>query len=288
MSGSRVTEPADTPPPANSLDPKFATSRRFRIAASVLIIGHVWAIVGRPIEFATQGPFGTSPSAMLFRNPVRAYSQFVYLDHGYAFFAPDPGPSHLIAATVKAKDGQTTELRYPDLGDQWPRLMYHRHFMLAEFLNNIYHPPGEPSQNIADNPIAVREWRMARRRYESVRDSITDCLRKQHPECDIAIGRLEHRQPGLPEFFQENVPLDDTRLATMLLDEIEPMDLPIVPQVSLPSGDLPGINMPSRNVPRSSSIEEIRPIREEAATENPTPAASATTPTAAVQTTETK
>lgn len=272
MSGSRVTEPAPT---ETSLDPKFATSRPFRIVASVLIIGHVWAIVGRPIEFATQGPFGTSPSATLFRNPVRAYSQFAYLDHGYAFFAPDPGPSHLIAATVKAKDGQTTELRYPDLGDQWPRLMYHRHFMLAEFLNNVYHPPGEPPQNIADNPIAAREWRMARRRYESVRDSIADCLRKQHPECDIAIERLQHRQPGLPEFFEENMPLDDARLVIMLLDEIEPMELPdspVAPQVDVPPVDVspvvvPPVVVPRRSVPRSSSIEEIRPIREEAITE---------------------
>jgi hypothetical protein len=269
VSGSRVTAPADPAHAQTPLDPKLATSRRFRIVASVLIIGHVWAVVGRPIEFATQGPFGTSPSATLFRNPVRAYSEFVYLDHGYAFFAPDPGPSHLIAATVKAKDGQTTELRYPDLRDQRPRLMYHRHFMLAEFLNNIYHPPGEPPQMIADNPIDARQWRMARRRYEAVRDSITDCLRKQHPECDIAIGRLEHRQPGLPEFFQENVPLDDARLVTVLLDEIEPMELPIVPPV----------NVPSSNVPRSSSIEEIRPIREEAVIENPAPASATTTET---------
>jgi hypothetical protein len=270
--GLRVTEPADSAAAQTPLDPKLATSRRFRIVASVLIIGHVWAIVGRPIEFATQGPFGTSPSATLFRNPVRAYSEFTYLDHGYAFFAPDPGPSHLIAATVKAKDGKTTELRYPDLRDQRPRLMYHRHFMLSEFLNNIYHPPGEPPQTIANNPIAARQWRMARRRYESVRDSITDCLRKQHPECDIVIERLEHRQPGLPEFFQENVPLDDARLVTVLLDEIEPAELPIVPPVKLPSG-----NLPRSSVPRSSSIEEIRPIREEAAPENSAPTSATTT-----------
>ncbi|HBJ37097.1 MAG TPA: hypothetical protein DDZ51_20565 [Planctomycetaceae bacterium] len=282
MSGSRVAAPADI-----LISPPRQASIGFRIVASVLIIGHLWAVVGRPIEFATQGPFGTSPSATLFRDPVRAYSQFTYLDHGYAFFAPDPGPSHLVAATVTAKDGKVTELMYPDLGDQWPRLMYHRHFMLSEFLNNIYHPPGEPPPDIANNPAAVRDWRMARRRYESVRDSILECLRKQHPDCEITIRRLQHRQPGLPEFFEDRIALDDVRLVTTLLDEIEMPELPqasealptnaVVPMLSpnVPQVAVPRSTVPRSAVPRSTSVEEIRPIRDEAAPEDRVPVADA-------------
>lgn len=275
MNTHRVSAPAEAPP-----SPPVASSRRFRIVASVLIIGHLWAVVGRPIEFATQGPFGTSPSATLFRSPVRAYSQFVYLDHGYAFFAPDPGPSHLIAATVTPMGGDVSELLYPDLGDQWPRLMYHRHFMLAEFLNNIYHPPGEPPLEIVGDPAAARDWRMARRRYESVRDSIVECLRKQHPDCEIAIRRLEHRQPGLPEFFEENIALDDARLITTLLDEIEPPEFPEPQGPLLPNGTTPQIAIPRSTIPRSSSIEEIRPIRTADDSESPTPVAIPVSPVA--------
>jgi hypothetical protein len=277
VSGSSVTGLAET-----SHQASVKTSRRFRIFASVLIIGHLWAVVGRPIEFATQGPFGTSPSATMLRSPVRAYSQFAYLDHGYAFFAPDPGPSHLIAATVTAPDGNTRELRYPDHGDQWPRLLYHRHFMLSEFLNNIYHPPGEPPVEIANNPNAARQWRMARRRYESVRDSIIDCVKKRYPDCVVSIERLEHRQPGLPEFFEQNVALDDDRLVVILADELEslgpevgqdgpvvnppappigllPMQLPISQQPFAPPGRAASI------APPASSIEQVRPLRVEAA-----------------------
>ncbi len=285
VSGSRVAATADESP-----SPTAATSLPFRIVASVLIIGHLWAVVGRPIEFATQGPFGTSPSATLFRDPVRAYSQFAYLDHGYAFFAPDPGPSHLIAATVTAKDGKVIELLYPDLGDQWPRLMYHRHFMLSEFLNNIYHPPGEPPLEIVNNPVAARDWRIARRRYEAVRDSILECLKKQHPDCEIAIRRLQHRQPGLPEFFEEKIAIDDARLVTILLDEIEPPELPQSQGLTPTSGAatpiglmpnqspvVPQVAVPRTTVPRSSSIEVIRPIREEAVSEDRVPAAAGAT-----------
>ena len=285
MSGLRAAAITDDSP-----SPVAGTSLWFRIIASILIIGHLWAVIGRPIEFATQGPFGTSPSAILFRNPVRAYSEFAYLDHGYAFFAPDPGPSHLIAATVTDPNGVMTELLYPDLGDQWPRLMYHRHFMLSEFLNNIYHPPGEPPLDIVNNPTAARDWRMARRRYEAVRDSIVACLQKQHPDCVIAIRRLQHRQPGLPEFFEEKIAIDDARLVTTLLDEIEPAEMsqtqemmprdggtPPLGTMPLPSTVMPPVEIPRSPIPRSSSIEEIRPIRENAGPEPELPAAASAT-----------
>ncbi len=175
-------------------------------------------MISRPIEFATLGPFGASPSASLFRVPVRGYSQFAYLDHGYAFFAPDPGPSHLIEATITRADGEQVERRYPDLADQRPRLLYHRHFMLAEFLNDVYHPPGDPPPGVIEDPEALRAWHQSRRRYVAVHDSIINRLQARHPASQIAIRRLEHRPPGLPEFMEGKVPLDDARLYRVLFD----------------------------------------------------------------------
>ncbi len=107
--------------------------RSIRIAISLLLLWHLAAVIGRPWEFATQGPFGNSPSASTFYQVVGGYSQFLYLDHGYAFFAPDPGPSHYFVADVQATNNPKTQLKFPDLSQQWPRLLYHRHFMLAEF-----------------------------------------------------------------------------------------------------------------------------------------------------------
>lgn len=237
--------------------------------ASVLIIGHLWAVVGRPLEFATQGPFGASPSMTLFRAPVRGYSQFTYLDHGYAFFAPEPGPSHLIRATITPLSGTepaasnpvTPLVRtYPDLDDQWPRLLYHRHFMLAEFLNDIYHPPGEPPQEIAQNPVAIREWIQARRRYETVRDSILNRLQTAYPQSTVAIERLEHRQPGLPEFMEDNVPLDAPQLYTVLPDA--PPPLPLEPLPPAPVEEASAEGTPSEGSPRNA--QPVPPGRTEA------------------------
>ncbi|MGV3485482.1 MAG: hypothetical protein ACO1RT_13785 [Planctomycetaceae bacterium] len=218
-------------PPSTAISPpSWFANRRVRFGISVLLIGHLWAVVGRPFEFATQGPFGSSPSASAFYAPIRGYSQFAYLDHGYAFFAPDPGPSHFIQAAITDSEGVRVEKKYPDLSQQWPRLLYHRHFMLAEFLNDVHHPPGDPPAEIAEDAAASAAWVRARRRYEDVRDSILNHLRYRYPRSEVAIRRMEHRQPGLPEFLQGEVGTRDESLLRVLFDTLD--DLP--PQNPIP------------------------------------------------------
>lgn len=218
------------PPSPTVSRPGWFADRRVRMGVSVLVIGQLWAVAGRPFEFATQGPFGTSPSASTLYAPVRGYSQFAYLDHGYAFFAPDPGPSHFIQAAITNSDGVRVEKKYPNLEQQWPRLLYHRHFMLAEFLNDIHHPPGDPPPEIAQDASASAEWVRARKRYEDVRDSILNHLRHEYPRSEVAIRRMEHRQPGLPEFLQGEISTRDESLLRVLFDTLD--DLP--PRTSAP------------------------------------------------------
>ena len=63
----------------------------------------------------------------------RPYLNFTYLNHGYQFFAPNPGESHVIRYTVYDDRGGVIEAGvFPDLRVHRPRLRYHRHFMLAE------------------------------------------------------------------------------------------------------------------------------------------------------------
>lgn len=64
----------------------------------------------------------------------------MFLDHAYKFFAPNPGASHLLRYDLYFADGTKRVNRddqiLPDRFHHWPRLMYHRHFMLTEFLND--------------------------------------------------------------------------------------------------------------------------------------------------------
>lgn len=97
-------------------------------AVSLWIVFHVAAIVVAPASVA--------PASRLFQTMwtgFRPYLQACYLNHGYHFFAPQPAESTLLAWSVEGADGAEQRGRIPNRTIQ-PRLLYHRHFMLTEFL----------------------------------------------------------------------------------------------------------------------------------------------------------
>ena len=193
-------------------------SKRVRFGISFLIIGHLLAVVLPPLSLQTQGPIGQSPSVATALQSIEGYSQMVYLDRGYAFFAPDPGPSHLIQAAITESDGSKVELMFPDRKQQWPRLLYHRHFMLSEFMEEIYQPPGPPADLMEANPDQAEFWSANRSRYTKVRQSVIDHLSAEYPGREVAIRRIEHLIPDLLDYQQEPVALNDERLYRVMLD----------------------------------------------------------------------
>jgi hypothetical protein len=73
---------------------------------------------------------------------TRFYSQAIYMDHGYHFFGPDPGDSTLLRFVATKQDGTTVRGTYPSR-HIFPRLRYHRHFMLTEAIPRISNFDGE-------------------------------------------------------------------------------------------------------------------------------------------------
>jgi len=205
----------------------------WRWGLSVLIVWHVWAVLGEPVEFMTRLPFSMdgSPAGVAFNAPVRAYGEFTYLNHGYAFFAPDPGPSHLMEVRWAGADGSESKETYPDLAKQWPRLLYHRHFMLTEFLNNVHSAP-VPLDLQQETGSEIAAWRASRRQYEAIRDSFRRHVAgRQDVSVDaVVIDRIEHRAPYVPEYLVDNVRLRDSQLYMVLPDTVEP-ELPPAPPV---------------------------------------------------------
>ena len=65
--------------------------------------------------------------------PVRPYVQLVFLDQGWNFFAPEPGPSTLVSYRAETSTGKVIEGRIPNKRIK-PRLFYHRHFMLTSYM----------------------------------------------------------------------------------------------------------------------------------------------------------
>jgi|TARA_B110000495_G_scaffold200190_1_gene214940 hypothetical protein len=199
-------------------DPNVLT-KQGRLLISILIIGHLLAVVLPPLSVQTRGPIGQSPSIATALGLIERYSQMLYIDRGYAFFAPDPGPSHLIQAAVTDQNGKRVEWMYPDREQHWPRLLYHRHFMLSEFMEEIYQPPGPPPELRALNRDEAIYWGEARKRYEHVRRSVVDHLKYENPDKEVAIRRVEHLLPDLIEYQIAPIELTDERLYRVLLDQ---------------------------------------------------------------------
>jgi hypothetical protein len=102
--------------------------RAIRRFISVWLVIHIAAIIIAPAAMP--------PASPLFQSAwmtARPYLETFYLNHGYHFFAPEPSFSTLVSYHADLPDGTQLEERMPNRGI-WPRLLYHRHFMLTEFL----------------------------------------------------------------------------------------------------------------------------------------------------------
>ncbi len=107
-----------------------------RALVSLVILWHLAAVLLAPLSMP--------PTILgdLLRPVFQPYLSATYLDHGYKFFAPDPGPSHLIHYELTMADGSRRKGVFPNVDEHRPRLFYHRHFMLSEFVNSL--PPELP------------------------------------------------------------------------------------------------------------------------------------------------
>lgn len=114
------------------LQPSPQWSPLARRIVSGLLLLHLAALV--------IGPASVGPSSELCQalwRTFRPYLDAAYLNHGYHFFAPEPGPSHLVRYEVRLADGSLRRGYFPDPKLHRPRLLYHRHFMLSEHLGNV-------------------------------------------------------------------------------------------------------------------------------------------------------
>jgi hypothetical protein len=203
---------------------------RIRTLASVLIVVQLLAVTAEPFRFFTYGTTrGSSPAAEPVRAWLAPYVEFAFLNHGYFFFAPEPGPSHLMQATLSFADGTTSQIRYPDKKAQRPRLLYHRHFMLAEFLNQLHAPPVDP-ELARQMPSGESEaWANNRRLFESVRASMESHLANRYGAVSAKIDRVRHILPGSDAVLKEKLPLDHPSLYVILPDSLDPAEISDLP-----------------------------------------------------------
>ncbi len=99
-----------------------------RAVASGLILAFLFVVLMGPVT----NPISTEELTAPIARALAPVHQTLFLGHGYRFFAPDPGPSHRLL--VRSSIEEENNLAFPDRKENWPRLLYHRWFMLSESL----------------------------------------------------------------------------------------------------------------------------------------------------------
>ena len=175
--------------PASLLPTETEWGRRpwLRRAISVGLVFHLLALVIAPLAVAP-----TSPLWHRAWLAFRPYLEGLNLNHGYHFFAPEPGPSHLVHYELRFEDGRIEQGLFPNVHQQ-PRLRYHRYFMLSEFLNNL----------------AIDDSR--REVFEAVTRSYADHLRHEHHAAEVTLSLRRHYVPS-PQQVSSGKRLNDLSL----------------------------------------------------------------------------
>jgi hypothetical protein len=186
----------------------FVWSPTRRWLVSALLCLHLLAVFAAP--WAEPPP--SSALARRIAGLFRPYLKFASLDNGYRFFAPDPGPGHLIRYEVYDASGGMKQGVFPDRDQQWPRLLYHRYFMVAEMIFSLAGPTLDlpPEQVLGERERT--EIRGRRRVAEELQRGVANVLLRQHENATrVRLFSLVHAIPA-PEDVIRGMRLDDSAL----------------------------------------------------------------------------
>jgi hypothetical protein len=231
--------------------------RAWCVAISMFVILHLLAVLAEPLRFFSQSPVKyAAEEARLLRTAIGPYVDLMYLSHGYSFFAPNPGPSHLLECELKPipnsgnvtkssgigqpvvadasrANAQDSDWRvFPDRKVDWPRLLYHRYFMFSEFYQSQFAPVTLADRDQLDKNV-LAQWQSDREQYEQLQASIRANLAQRYPARQATLRRIEHILPSEYQVLVDRWKLTDPRL-----------------YVELSEGGVPAIPAPAESLPK--------------------------------------
>jgi hypothetical protein len=157
-----------------------------KVLLSLWLVYHLAGIVIAPASVPPSSDLARSSWVL-----VGPYLKFMFLNHGFHFFAPDPGSATIVRYTVELPSGESVSGQIPDKQHHRPRLLYHRHFMLTEFL------PAAEGFGPDLTPLHIRA--MARQ------------LCREHGGTAVSLSRVEHRLATM-EWRRAGMSLQDPAL----------------------------------------------------------------------------
>ncbi len=203
-----------------------------RIVVSLLLALHVSAIYVGPFSMGAMGV--TSPLALTLRRTYRPYLEAISTQYqGYQFFN-EPGPSHLIRYELEFADGREMVTgKLPDIDEHWPRLRYHRHFMLTETAYTLVSrtAPPTPPPGLEVGTPAYESWRQFRDADAALSraflKSYAEHLMSVHGASLVRLYGIERRYPT-PEEVVDGIRPGDKRFVSEELLDTFTIDIEVV------------------------------------------------------------
>ena len=223
------------PPECESLPgEQLPLSPAIRTCLTIGIVVYLAIVVLGPMS----NPVGSENLTIPLAKKIRLVHQALFLGHGYRFFGPDPGPSHILEYRIgNGNENETAVVsRFPDRDQHWPRLLYHRWFMLSETLYRecstipdteehrqwlatttqeieFYREKGElPTmrQLVLQRDVRVRDYELAKQRKDQLIQAVAQQLLQRHSGKSIELFLVERLIPR-PVDVQSGVRLSDPR-----------------------------------------------------------------------------
>jgi hypothetical protein len=199
---------------------------RMKFVLLALAAIHMLGVLAEPLRFFSRSPAGDAPEFGMLANIARPYSQWMYLDHGYFFFAPNPGPGRLVQYSAVAESDDSQSYVFPDRKRHWPRLLYHRYFMLSEFYHSRF-APNQVTEELRKDPEFLAGWNLDSHLYQQLQQSITNHLAYRLGATRVELRRLQRALPEPGMIFQDRLKLNDPRFVETLPESmVEPLPLP--------------------------------------------------------------
>lgn len=127
---SSLAEPANEAVRPNpcAAPPEIIWSKTWQRIATIALLVYLGVLLLGPMSNPIAPTHLVGPLA----DGISPVHRVLFQGHGYRFFAPDPGPSHRLVFRGTRADGSEFSGHFPDREGHWPRLLYHRWFMLSE------------------------------------------------------------------------------------------------------------------------------------------------------------
>lgn len=118
-----------TPEAGSDGSPSGAWPPWVRRTVTAVLMFHIVAVLAGALAAAPSSPLERAAA-----NLFGTYYQVIDQGYAYRYYAPEPGPTPVVTATIRYDDGRPeASVRLPQRG-LWPRLRYQRQLALANHL----------------------------------------------------------------------------------------------------------------------------------------------------------